>query len=532
MVDPNPINPFASTPPRLAPFGSASASAYPAAGPPSSAQSNASSSSKFVHANSPRKLRELLESNSLRKVRERTNGTEEITPRTKARLRLTGDFVTPMKDKAPRKRRGERAETGSQAETMSRAKGKEAMRMEDDLGEHTEDEDEHVEGYANLAGADVDEDDFGPSPMKLGLSRTFTELLQSAEEPASGSTAKTSRITPVSDKTGKAKARQKAAVRADEASASQRDISSFFGKSIVKKLKEVVKPKEASKVASHAAAFHVSRLEVPAPTRNQPTADTLDEDEPGEERLSTPPPPLDPAVLEELAQTPSRSARKEKMVSFSDDEVDEWDPEGGNMRQKVFITGTKRTARRRGSVSSMSSAGGGAAGNTGADAATRPDSPQLGDRQSQEEELDDEVHGDVADEKGSVPDLTNGDTAATPTHSSPRSSAPPAPLPPLLSLLSLRSPPARGPSARMNDLRVKAIFNPDDAARLRAAKKGQDIYVAGQVEGDEDEDGDLIDQYQFDGVQAEDNGADGDDDWDDDCDGWKRTGLSMDDEEW
>lgn len=84
----------------------------------------------------------------------------------------------------------------------------------------------------------------------------------------------------------------------------------------------------------------------------------------------------------------------------------------------------------------------------------------------------------------------------------------------------------------MNDLRVKAIFNPDDAARLRAAKKGQDIYVAGQVEGDEDEDGDLIDQYQFDGVQAEDNGADGDDDWDDDCDGWKRTGLSMDDEEW
>ena len=521
IVDPNPINPFASTPPRPAPFGSATASgvAYPAAGPPSSAQSNASSSSKFVHANSPRKLRELLESNSLRKVRERNNGTEEITPRTKARLRLTGDFVTPVKDKAPRRRRGERAESSSQAELLSRAKGKEAMRLEDDMTEHSEDEN----GGANGAGGDIDEDEFGPSPIKPGLNRTFTELLQSADEPASTTTARAPRASLGSDKAGKTKPKQKA-TNGPDGRASHRDISTFFGKTNVTTVKEVTKPRKAPIIAlQDTSAAPILEPETAFQSRVEADTDAMAEDESGEERLSTPP-PLDPAVLGEAEHSPSRSARREKMVSFSDDEVDEWDPEGGNVRQKVFITGTKRNVRRRGSLSSVSSEDEGHVDNA---------NDRVEDRQQMvSDDPTHEADEDPTDEGESVPDLTNGDTAATPTHSSPRSSAQPAPLPPLLSLLSLRSPPARGQSARMNDLRVKAIFNPDDAARLRAAKKGQDIYVAGQVEGDGDEDGHLIDQYQFDGVQAEDGDAEGDDDWDDDCDGWKRTGLTMDDEEW
>lgn len=80
----------------------------------------------------------------------------------------------------------------------------------------------------------------------------------------------------------------------------------------------------------------------------------------------------------------------------------------------------------------------------------------------------------------------------------------------------------------MNDLRVKAIFNPSHAARLKAVQRGQDI-VSGEanLQSDEDEEG-LLDTYENGEVDAE----DGDDDWDEDCDGWKGATGAMDDEAW
>jgi hypothetical protein len=92
--------------------------------------------------------------------------------------------------------------------------------------------------------------------------------------------------------------------------------------------------------------------------------------------------------------------------------------------------------------------------------------------------------------------------------------------PPMLSLLSLHSPVAKR-SSKLDDLRVRAIFNPIDAARLRAVKRGQDL----EADIADPEDDDL---HEEDG-QGEVVG--GDDDWEEECSGWKRTGLGMDDEE-
>lgn len=79
------------------PFRTPQKAALPAASPFSA---KVDAESQFIHAGSPRRLREVLEANSLKKSRER-----DETPRTKARKRLAGEM-----DDSPfrvRKRRGE-----------------------------------------------------------------------------------------------------------------------------------------------------------------------------------------------------------------------------------------------------------------------------------------------------------------------------------------------------------------------------------------------------------------------------------------
>ena len=512
MVDPNPVNPFSATPPKPPPPTF-----------PSLIASSAAGSSPFLHASSPRKLKELLESNSLKKVRERH---DEITPRTKARLRLAGDFVTPMKDKEPLKRRGERGNPSASSRPLEM--------LGEDVGEAEDDE---------------GEDEFGPSPMRPGLNRTFTELLQSSAE----------EVKPKIRSRGK----DKEGSKVQAGSSKQRDLRVFFGMAPGRRKTDSTRESPPRIVAIAASPPHAgSFVDADGVETLSAGVDQQANAAGSDGRLVhevvdgpvTPPPGLETYAAP--TQTPSRSVRKEKYVSFSDDEVDEWDPEGGNVRQRVFITGTKRNAVRRDSLSSMS----GEERDESGHAAGAEEEEEEGDEDEDETEAESNgVNGNVQSIDGVTVSLEHeirvGDTAVngldgangaieeddgpasklslngptSPTSSTRSSAVPalaPAPLP-LLSLLSLRSPPSRN-SSRMNDLRVKAIFNPSHAARLKAVQRGQDI-VSGEanLQSDEDEEG-LLDTYE----NGEVDGEDGDDDWDEDCDGWKGATGAMDDEAW
>jgi hypothetical protein len=85
---------------------------------------------------------------------------------------------------------------------------------------------------------------------------------------------------------------------------------------------------------------------------------------------------------------------------------------------------------------------------------------------------------------------------------------------PRLSFLSLRSPIARV-GERLADLRVRALLDPTSAAAtaLRAARRGQDVFVCGEVDGEGDEEWDMQVEVQ----------VEGDDDWESDPEGWKAT---------
>lgn len=514
--DPNPINPFSS------PARSSTSRSLFVPQPPSS-HAKPTEPSPFLHASSPRKLKELLEANSLRKMKERAAGQEEddtITPRTKARRRLAGDFITPVKDKGPRKKRGE-AKTDSGTHQLAtgdndkRLNGKDAMRFED---AGTDDEEE-------------EEEEFGPSPMKPGLNRRFTELLQAADElpidrDRSNRTNNLLSTAPKRSKKGK------------EDKVKSASITSFFARPIKGKVTvqlEQPSPEPVTVTEAHPTTSFEEENDI---LQRVMDAGQVDETRAGEEaqgtdRLSTPPPAPD---TENTAREPEPalmpSARRLKVVELSEDEIDDFDPEGGHIRRKVVITGTRRNVKRRGSLSSLSdqhpvpedempSENEEAAAE---DETSEGNTDLPGGSQGGVEFVDDE------DDEDTAPPLTAGESAPTETHSSPRSTslAPPAPLP-LLSLLSLKSPP-RSTAAKINNLRVKAIFNPFDAARLKAARKGQDIYTSG--EGTAPEEDEVLDKYGLTGGDPEEEEVEGDDDWEEECEGWKRTPLGMDDEDW
>ncbi|ORX33652.1 hypothetical protein BD324DRAFT_639049 [Kockovaella imperatae] len=375
--DPNPINPFAVTPVKTPASHLGSAGMF-------STDRTASSSSPFIHASSPRKLRQVLEANSLRKVRER-EGLEEITPRTRARKRLRGEAVadTPVKDRPVRRKRGERRPTTeASSDAVSKGKGKLPL-----------------------------EDEFGPSPMRPEVDKTFTALF---DEPDEGS-----------EVVGLEDIRSRSSV-----------MMGLFGRATV----EIKKKPQIGE-------------ESPAPSLPLPVTEAAET-----------------VVIdaEELAHTPQRPC---KVISFSDDEQDEWDPEGGHVTHQVVITGTRRQVCK----------------------------PR--------DSLSDGTDGD--DDGLDTPELYDNITEET-SHTSIHPSSPP----PLLSLLSIQSPRAK---TTITEMRYKAIFDPSQAARLRAMKRGQEVYISGQGV---DRDGDM----------EEENEVEGDDDWEEEPEGWKEAGIA--DEDW
>jgi len=390
---------------------------------------------------------------------------KEITPRTRARKRLKGEAVedTPMKDRVPRRKRGER---GIEM-------GKEAM-----LVESQDDE--------------ADDDEFGPSPMKAlgGGNRTFTSLLVEAEIEA----------TPVHGvRKGKGKERGNRG-RPSE-------MLGLFGKvprgrekgeraQVTKQPSTPAAPRHEEGVVSPQSASDPPENSTAPVHENPRSTDEAD----SSEELSTPAP--DPLLEAAASQvSPSKPSVPTRTISLSDDEEDQWDPEGGRARRTVVIVPTRRAAR------------------------AWSDDDLVHD-DVDDDQAEDEVEAE--EEEAAVPPLVEGTTATSTTHPSSPTTASLAP--PLLWMLSLHSPSSSSKQSRLADLRVKAIFNPTDAAKLRAMKRGQEVYLPGEG-GDEEADEKVMDAYAMGGEGQDEGGGEGVDDWESEDEGWKRASVGMDDDE-
>lgn len=187
------------------------------------------------------------------------------------------------------------------------------------------------------------------------------------------------------------------------------------------------------------------------------------------------------AQSEILPQSPppvsrTRTSRpKAHVLTLSDDE---WDPEAD--ARTVMIVGTRREAVK-----------------------VQPDAGVASDEEMEsgvaEDDGDDDDEFEAEEEEEEI--VVNGTTTT-----------------PLLSYLSLRSPIARA-GERLADLRVRALLDPTSAAAaaLRAATRGQDVFVCGEVDGEGDE-------WEV-NLEAD---VEGDDDWESDAEGWKAERVEED----
>jgi len=95
-----------------------------------------------------------------------------------------------------------------------------------------------------------------------------------------------------------------------------------------------------------------------------------------------------------------------------------------------------------------------------------------------------------------------------------------------LSRLSIRSPEndILRKTMAYHERKAMAIFSTKAANDLRLKRRGIEIYAAGEGFEGENEDGE-VDDYG-----REDEGSEGDDDWDSEPEGWKKVGLGVDDD--
>jgi hypothetical protein len=235
-----------------------------------------------------------------------------------------------------------------------------------------------------------------------------------------------------------------------------------------------------------------------------PVIEEPDESIPNDEGVEEAPAWSEDEVLSGTARATNgqkTQVRPEKTLTISDDEIDEWDPEASHVRHRVKIVPTRsRPTKQRWS----------------------DDDDEL---EGQVEESAHDTKPPVDEESETIPPLDDTTTSQTKTNTitSP---------PPLLSLLSLTSPNHRqGRYARLKELRYKALFNPSgsDAQRLKAFQKGQEAFLSGETEEDDE-------TRAFDAVDDDNDGGDkadmADDDWESESEGWKRTGVEMDDDAW
>lgn len=293
--DPNPINPFAASPLRRSAIKTSE----------NDSQSQTAVASPFFHATSPMKLKELLQENSLRKVQER-NGTspvKEITPRTKARKRLTGEIEeTPAKSRVRRKRGA-----GPGVETSVLAPGLNGHSKPSKLGEMD----------------DEDEDEFGPTPIKP---TTRQEGFHSFFELDNGTSAGPSRGTLSRTGSSDMVGRLLAAGGKGKGKASIDKVSSGHGSG-----------------NGHEDGESIADSSTGLSKSNGIDAVVDDADTEGE---------VAPPWEEEMdASGPSKSkarpaSRPDKTLSISDDELDEWDPEASHVKHRVRIVPTRTRPKK------------------------------------------------------------------------------------------------------------------------------------------------------------------------------------------
>jgi hypothetical protein len=252
------------------------------------------------------KLKELLQENSLRKVQER-NGTspvKEITPRTKARKRLTGEIEeTPAKSRVRRKRGA-----GPMAESSILAPGMNGLSKSSANGE-------------NVAGLDDgDEDDeFGPTPIKATRQQeAFHSFFDLDSGAAAGPSRGTLSRTGSSDMVGR--------------------LLAAGGKG---------KGKESNgKAPVTNGKGHGNGDIVPSPPTGLATTDDIEASVGDTDNADAGLPPWDEDVE---APGPSKSrpaSRPDKTLSISDDELDEWDPEASHVRHRVRIVPTRARPKK------------------------------------------------------------------------------------------------------------------------------------------------------------------------------------------
>lgn len=438
--DPNPINPFAASPLRRSALKSDSTMAR-------------ATSSPFLHASSPSKLKHLLQENSLRKVQQRTlSPPKEITPRTKARKRLTGEMdETPVKTRVRRKR-GEGREK-SERET-------------------TEKVDELFPGITRATSPALEDDDeLGPTPVKpvAGFHEFFDTEGSSSKANFSTNGQSNSLMTRLLSAGAKGKQRSTETVGLEEPTKGN-----------------------GSRTASRGDASETSQSSL------HPVDQAGQDDQPTPAPSETDQGEWDPAarIVETTRSRPA--VRRDKIVSISDDEIDEWDPEANHIRHRVKIV------------------------------PTRP-RPKKGDWSDDDDDLDDELENSGADQSPDVDRVDTHTPALDDTNTYQINPSIPSP-PPAMSLLSLTSPNHRqGRYAKLKELRYKALFNPtgSDAQRLKAFQKGQEAFQSGETEENDEED-DLHALEQGD----DERGEIADDDWESESEGWKRTGVEMDNDAW
>lgn len=338
------------------------------------------------------------------------------------------------------------------------------------------------EEHLDIGGVDG-EDEFGPSPMKND-GRHFASLSDGEDS----SSAKTRN----GDRKGKGKAGSGPGKRSEGAP---------YG--LVRRERDSDGPVNKNKEKAGDVILTNPNRSSPVAIVPSPQVDVPDEEDGVDNGIPTPPPLPDLETAAIDSGTPSRTVGRSRVLSFSDDEAeDEWDPEGGHVKHHVRIVPTRAKPRRGWSGSE--------------DEAVGLDRPQ--DDSSDEDAVSD--YDDVEDEPP-LPPLQHDTTTTTTSLPSPPPTAS------LLSILSLSSPPPKSTKyRRLEELQYKALFNPagEDAKRLQAMKRGQEVYLPGEVEEADD-----LDDVALEGGEA---GGEGDDDWESESDGWKRAGREMEDDVW
>ena len=286
-------------------------------GDDNAAQPQEQIASPFFHASSPSKLKELLQQNSLRKVQERNSPMKEITPRTKARKRLTGEIEeTPAKSRVRRKR-------GAGA---------------------VPDVDKGLNGSSNVmkldeSRVDEDEDEFGPTPIKRqpDAFHTFFDL----DEPSGTAAAGPSRTSNGLTRSGS---------------------SNMVGRLLAAGVKGKEKAADPSLTKQNGkGAGAIIPSSPPRADTETPAVEASDDLEEGADMEDQMAPSL--ADEQDDVEAPSKTKeppRPEKTVSISDDELDEWDPEASHVKHRVRIVPTRSRPTKRWSDNDDNDSNGGA----------------------------------------------------------------------------------------------------------------------------------------------------------------------------